>query len=344
MKKRLLPLILILLAGVGGLAVLDLFFLQATPDYEGERSVWIPPGSDLQATTDSLESSGILSKRTGFLLFARTSGWGDQIKAGHYRIPSGASTIDMLETLRRGLQAPVAVRVPGGTRRERLIRGIARSMAFTEDDLNAVLSDSAFAAGLGTDTTHLWGFMMPDTYAFFWLAPPESVVTHIKKHADRVMATVMDTLTAVPAGMTPDETIRMAGIIEWETSHVEEKSTISGVYHNRIRDGWRLDADPTVQYAVMLREGDKRRLLFRDYDIQHPYNTYRRRGLPPGPITNPSATSVIAALTPEKHRYYFFVARGDGTHIFSRTLREHRRRANEYYRLMRERRQQASEP
>jgi len=142
--------------------------------------------------------------------------------------------------------------------------------------------------------------------------------------------------------MTPDETIRMAGIIEWETSHIEEKPTISGVYHNRIRDGWRLDADPTVQYAVMLREGDKRRLLFRDYDIQHPYNTYRRRGLPPGPITNPSASSVRAALTPEEHRYYFFVARGDGTHIFSRTLSEHRRRANEYYRLMRERRQQAS--
>ncbi len=341
MKKRLL-LLAFLVAGIGAIAVLDLFFLPATPDYEGERSVWIPPGSDLAATADSLESSLILSKRTGFVLLARMSGWGAQIKAGHYRISSGASTVDMLGTLRRGLQSPVAVRVPGGTRRERLIRGMARTMAFSDNELNAVLSDSAFAAELGTDTTHLWAFMMPDTYSFFWLAPPEDVVTHIKQHADRIIASVTDTIGAVPAGMTADETIRMAGIIEWETSHVEEKSTISGVYHNRIRNGWRLDADPTVQYAVMLREGDKRRLLFRDYDIQHPYNTYRRRGLPPGPITNPSASSVIAALTPETHRYYFFVARGDGTHIFSRTLGEHRRRANEYYRLMRERRQQAS--
>lgn len=337
MRKWLL-LLALLTSAVGVFAVLDLFFLSATPNYEGSRSVWIPPGSDVAATADSLESNGALDERTGFVLLARVTGWGAQIKAGHYRIPSGGSARDILGMLRRGLQAPVSVRVPGGTRRERLIRGMARSMAFSDEDLDAVLSDSAFAARLETDTTHLWAYMIPDTYSFFWLASPEDVVSHIKRHADRIVESVTDTLEAVPADMTPDETIRMAGIIEWETSHVEEKVTISGVYHNRIRNGWRLDADPTVQYAVMLREGDKRRLLFRDYDIDHPYNTYRRRGLPPGPITNPSETSITAALTPEQHRYFFFVARGDGTHIFSRTLREHRRRANEYYRLMRERR------
>jgi UPF0755 protein len=320
-----------------GLAA-HLFWWSATPDFEDTRAVKLPPGSSVEVVADSLVSAGILAKRTGFVWLAGLTGWGSQIKAGHYRFASGASNMDLLLTLRQGLQSPIRIRVPGGTRRERLIRGMARDMAFTEAALDSVLSDPAFASELGTDTTHLWAWMVPDSYDFYWLTDPKDVVRRIKAHADRSVSAALDTLGTLPRGYTRDEIIRLAGIIEWETNHVAEKRTISGVYHNRLRDRWRLDADPTVQYAVMLLEGDKRRLFFRDYRIDHPYNTYRRGGLPPGPITNPSLTSIEAAMTPESHGYYFFVARGDGTHIFSRTLAEHRRRANEYYRIMRERR------
>jgi len=138
--------------------------------------------------------------------------------------------------------------------------------------------------------------------------------------------------------MTPDEIVRLAGIVEWESAYVPEKATIAGVYLNRIRNKWKLDADPTVQYAVMKLEGDKRRLFFKDYRMDHPYNTYKFRGLPPGPITNPSLTSIQSVLKPESHRYFFFVAKGDGQHMFSRTLSEHTRKAREYYRLMQQRR------
>ena len=113
-----------------------------------------------------------------------------------------------------------------------------------------------------------------------------------------------------------------------------EKPTIAGVYFNRIRNKWKLDADPTVQYAIMKREGDKRRLYFKDYKIDDPYNTYKYRGLPPGPITNPSLSSIQSVLKPEDHNYFFFVAKGDGQHMFSRTLSEHTRKAQEYYRVM----------
>jgi UPF0755 protein len=137
----------------------------------------------------------------------------------------------------------------------------------------------------------------------------------------------------------------MASIVEWEARLEEEKPRIAGVYLNRLRIGMRLQADPTVQFALMQVEGGRmRRLLFRDYEFQHPFNTYLYGGLPPAPINNPSPSSIHAVLDPEPHDYLYFVARGDGGHTFSRTLSEHNRAARDYRTMMRERRhQQAAE-
>ncbi|MEX1054722.1 MAG: endolytic transglycosylase MltG, partial [Rhodothermales bacterium] len=140
-------------------------------------------------------------------------------------------------------------------------------------------------------------------------------------------------------GLSKDEIVTLASIIEWETGREEEKATVAGVYVNRLRIGMKLDADPTIQYVVMAKEGQKRRLLYEDYRIEDPFNTYLRAGLPPAPITNPSPSSLRAAASPEKHPYLYFVATGDGTHKFSRTLAEHNRAAREYHDLMRERRE-----
>jgi len=316
-------------------------FAPATELYDGELSVWIPPEADIEAVADSLEARNILRKRQSFVVFAWVSGWGDQVKAGHYRISSGSSNRDMLNIFRRGLQESVRVNIPAGTRRERVARAMAANMAFTEADARAAMADEEFALSLDTDTTGMFGYMLPDTYFFYWLTDVRDVIRRIKNETD-------DTLTRLrPSAstnqMSDEDVLILASIVEWETSHVPEKATIAGVYLNRIRDRWRLDADPTVQYAVMLSEGQKRRLLFVDYKLNHPYNTYRYRGLPPGPVTNPSATSIEAVLNPEEHRYFFFVAKGDGSHLFSRTLAEHNRSAREYRALMRERRREQAE-
>ena len=340
MKKDLYRLGMIagLIVLVAGLFLYDLIWRSATPSFEGERTVNIHPDLPLDEVADRLVESDILKSGGGFELLAEATGWGDQIKAVHYAFTAGVSNRDILDVLRRGLQEPVSVRIPAGTRKERMIRAMAAEMAFTEEDLAHALGDTALAAELQTDTTHLWAFMVPDTYHFYWLTKPGDVVRRVKSRYDRLIASAVDSLGTLPVNMTADEVVRMAGIVEWETAHVPEKPTVAGVYVNRIRNGWRLDADPTVQYAIMKIEGDKRRLFFRDYDLDHPYNTYRRRGLPPGPITNPSASSIQSVLYPESHRYFFFVATVDGTHIFSRTLSEHRRNAQEYYRVMRQRR------
>ncbi len=343
MRKRIqhLVLSLVILIGIGVPAGYLLVFASVTESYEGSRSVLIPRGLDIEAVTDSLTNSGILKKKRSFSIFALVSGWGDQVKAGHYIIDSGSSNKDILTKLRRGLQEPVRVMVPAGARKERIARAIARNMAFSTEQMMQVLRDSTFAAALETDTTQLFGYLLPETYFFYWLTSPEDVARKIKAAADTLIANGKARADTGSPDLSPDEVLRLAAIVEWETARNPEKARIAGVYLNRIRNGWPLQADPTVQYVVMMREGEKRRLLYVDYDIRHPYNTYNYRGLPPGPITNPSASSIRAVLEPEEHGYFFFVATGDGSHIFSRTLSEHNRRANEYRKLMKQRRAEA---
>lgn len=319
--------------------VLAIVFSPNTADYDGTRSVKIAPSSSFEQVVDSLAANGIIGSATTFSLMARATGWGDQIKAGYYEIPTGSSNYDMLEKLRKGLQSHIRITIPPGSRTSVVSAVVARDMAFDADSFMAALSDTSLAASLSTDTTHIFGFIMPETYFFYWQTPPAEVIRAIKKEFDRRYDRLAAAATLQPP-LPAEDVITLASIVEWETAIPEERPTVAGVYLNRLKNGWRLDADPTVQYAILETEGSKRRLFFKDYNIRHPHNTYQYRGLPPGPITNPSPSSIEAVLRPEDHRYFYFVASGDGGHIFSRTLAEHERNARNYRRLMRERRAQ----
>lgn len=332
----------LILALAGGLVLAAVgtwvIFGANTPHFEGERSVKIPSGAGFEAATDSLAARGILSSRTTFRLVGWLSGWRHQIKSGHYTFEAGTSNYTLLNTIRRGLQTPIRVTIPPGSRPEVVAKVAARDMAFDADAFHAALRDTALVAELDTDTTHLFGYMLPETYFFYWQTPADEVVRRIKEQFDdyyaRHFAAQADSLD-----LTKGELVTLASIIEWETGLPEEKPRIAGVYLNRLDIGMALQADPTVQYAVLQREGKKRRLFFRDYRIRHPYNTYTFRGLPPGPLTNPSPSSMQAVVNAEQHDYLYFVATGNGgSHTFSETLREHARAANEYRRRMRERR------
>ncbi len=339
-KKVVIGLILVLGIGLAGLAVGYWIVLAPnTQSYDQDRSVFVHSGASLGAVADSLESRGILASQATFTWMARVTGWGDQIKAGHYRFASGASNYDIIQKLRRGLQDPVRLTVPPGTRPAVIAAVAGRDMAFEPADFAAALADPALAERLGTDTTRLWGYMLPETYHFYWLTTAEDVAARIKQEFDRFYEAEL-AARADSLNLTKDDVVALAGIIEWESSQAEERPRVAGVYVNRLRRGMKLDADPTVQYVVQKREGQKRRLLYVDYRIEDPYNTYLRPGLPPGPITNPSKSSLRAAVHPEEHDYLYFVARGDGGHVFSRTLAEHNRAAARYHALMRERRAQ----
>lgn len=337
-KKLILAVILVGVLGAAGAGALAwVVFGPNTPVFTDDRSVKIPPGSSFEAVIDSLDASGVLQWDAGFRLFGRTTGWDDQVKAGHYLFEPGASNYDILSKLRRGLQEPVHLVVPPGTRPEVLSAVAGRDMYFSAAEFDSALSDPQLAASLDTDTSALFGHMMPETYFFYWLTDADRAVASIKEQFDsffeRELRSSADSLS-----LSKRDVVTLASIIEWETADVEEKPMVAGVYHNRLRIGMKLDADPTVQFIVMQREGQKRRLLYEDYRTEHPFNTYIYGGLPPAPITNPSRSSMRAAVNPADHDYMYFVARGDGTHHFSRTLAEHNRAAREYHDLMRERR------
>ncbi len=332
-------LLLVAVAAIAGGTGYWIVFMPNTVGYDGARGVKIPRGATLEEVADSLESNEILRSRATFEMVASWTGWGDQVKAGYYTFESGASNYRLLDVIRKGLQSPIQLTIPPGTRPEVVAAVAGSRMAFSSGEFAQALQDTALAARLQTDVAHLFGYMMPETYNFYWLNDAPTVVSKVKQQFDsfyeREISDKADSL-----GLNKEQVAALAAIVEWETGINEEKPRVAGVYLNRLRIGMALQADPTVQYAVMEKEGQKRRLLYEDLQVDHPFNTYRHAGLPPGPITNPSPSSIRAVVNPERHDYLYFVAKGDGSHTFSRTLAEHNRAAQQYYELMRERRRE----
>jgi UPF0755 protein len=327
-------LIVLLLSGVLGWS---LAFAPNTPTFEGERTVKLPPGSGFDTITDSLASAGVLASPLTFRVVGTVTGWRRDIRAGHYAFASGGSNVDLLNALRTGREAPIRVRIPAGTRPEVAAATAAQEMRFTADDLLAALRDTALAEALEVPPGALFPYLLPDTYHFSWLTPPSRVLRSIKQTFDTRWTDDWQA-QADSLGLSQHEVLTLASIVEWETGVEEEKARVAGVYLNRLDRGMRLQADPTVQYALLETEGQRRRLFFVDYDIDHSYNTYQIDGLPPGPLTNPSRASIEAVLYPEAHDYLYFVAHIDGGHTFSRTLREHNRAARAFHEAVRQQR------
>lgn len=262
-------------------------------------------------------------------------------RAGRYDFKEPVSRADLLTKINRGEQDPVHLRVPTAMMRANLAIRLSNQMRFTAAEFDSVSRDSSLLTSLNVQEHHLIGRLLPDTYQFYWTASPEDVIRRI--HAtfvNRVQERYQSRLDSL--GWTVDEATTMASIIEWEVRHVDEMARVSGLYWNRIRRRMPLQADPTVNFAI----GERRRLYHSDYRLDHPYNTYRFRGLPPGPLNNPRLIAIEAALYPESHNYIYMVANPEGYHTFTRTYAEHLRESrkwviwlNEQVRMRQERQQ-----
>lgn len=209
-----------------------------------------------------------------------------------------------------------------------LVEGIAakdiasefsRKMAIDSTRFSRYVFDSAFAAGHNIQANNCEGYLFPETYRFNWGVSEREIIETLLREFNK---SIPDSVyrKADEIGMTFHEIVTLASIIEGEAVLDEERASISSVYHNRLKKGMRLQADPTIQYII---PDGPRRLLTKDLQIQSPYNTYRNNGLPPGPINNPGLKSIIAAAFPASESYLFFVATGDGHHTFTRTQAEH---------------------
>lgn len=284
-------------------------------------SIYLQEETDLASLGTLLADSGVVRSREELVWAGRLLGW-NRFSEGHYLIEGGYSYEVFLSRMARGIQDPVAVTILPGINRGRLVRSLSAQLRFDSLSLEGALGDTALLRQLGTNRRDLMGRMLPDTYSIYWTSPPESVLKRVVGEFEEVVLGEYGTRIE-EVELSLNEVLTLASIVEWEATHEEEKDKISGLYWNRLNRGMRLQADATVNYAL----GERRRLLYEDYNYEHPYNTYRVDGLPPGPITNPSRSSIEAALYPADHDYLYMVARPDGYHVFSETFEEHKRQS-----------------
>ncbi|MBA3495885.1 MAG: endolytic transglycosylase MltG [Gemmatimonadales bacterium] len=314
------------LAALRMVAALTLMLAGCTGTNVTSERVTLPPGAAFGAVTDTLAAHGVIANRQVFELLARARGVDRAVQAGVYEFPPGTSPWKVLDVLAKGAAVSQKFTVPEGLTIPEVAALAAEKLGLREDSVIAAAKDGrAATALLGFPVTSYEGFLRPETYTLPLGVRADELV--------RIMAEGFKTgwqprWTAQlgSVGMTQAQLVTFASIVEGEARADDERETIAGVYHNRLRIGMALQADPTVQYAIFLATGKRKSRLFeKDYQFPSAYNTYLHPGLPPGPVNSPSQRSIEASLDPADVPYLYFVAGPDGRHIFARTYAEHLR-------------------
>jgi len=304
----------------------------ATNYPDGEAVVvTIPAGASFSRIADLLHENNVIRNRFGFYIAGRLLGWEEKIQSGMFEVPPGKTNYELLKDFRYGrLRKVFDITIFEGYNTLQLSGLLQRRMGLDSTRVYELAHDSSFAASLQIPDGSLKGYLLPDRYRFFGDYSEEDVlrtlVTEFWKFYDDSFQRHTE-----ERGLTIRDVIIMASIVEGETLLDSEKPTVAGLYYNRIRRRMPLQADATVQYALV--DEPPRRLLYRDYRIQSPYNTYLFRGLPPGPINNPGRAAIRASLFPEEHNYLYMVTDGSGGHTFSETYNQHLRAVRQFRQL-----------
>lgn len=285
--------------------------------------IMVPPGAAFGQVADSLAAKDVVGSGFMFEVYARIKGKTGSVKPGGYAFRRGQDWDRILADLEAGRVVTVRLVIPEAFDLMRLAPRIAEATGLSEDSVMKVVTDSGVAARYGVPGPTLEGYLYPATYSFDVNVPLDTMLGTLVATYRRIW-TPARRARADSLGMSEREVVTLASIVEKEAKKLEEMPTISAVYHNRLRIGIPLQADPTVQYALGKHQS---RLLYRHIDsvADNPYNTYKRRGLPPGPIGSPSERGIDATLQPASVKYLYFVARPDGSHVFTSSLQEHNR-------------------
>jgi len=285
------------------------------------RDVTIPPGSGPHAVASLLARAGVVSDAGLFYRFLRRGELGPRLRAGEYEFQGQATPGQVAEKLLSGQQKTYRVTIPEGLRLDEVLPLLARSELHLEEaKLLALAGNPGWVRRQGVPADRLEGFLFPDTYAF---TKPYTAETLLARLVARGLEEAKKAAAQRTANVNLNllQFVTLASIIEKETGAKEERSHIACVYSNRLRRGMRLQADPTVLYAMMLLRGHfVKNITARDLVTPHPYNTYTEEGLPPGPIANPGAAALRATATPLACNDLYFVSRNDGTSAFCPTL------------------------
>lgn len=291
--------------------------------------VQVPKGASLAQVAAELEKRGVISNRLVFRLVAMIRGEQRTIKAGEYGLKTGSDAGEVLDTLISGRTLMFSFTVPEGYDLWQVAEVLHQKGIAGRDDFLALTRNKEFIKEVGVQGESLEGYLFPDTYFL-----PASEKTNTRQLVRRMVKRFHDVYdkyvreTAEQHGWSTAQVVTLASLIEKE-ARATEHALVSAVFHNRLRQGMKLDSDPTVIYGIKPM-GSK--ITRADLDRKHPYNTYQVKGLPPGPIANPGKESLIAAVKPADEDYLYFVAKNDGTHQFSKSLQEHNQWVNLYQR------------
>lgn len=285
------------------------------------------PGVSFNRIAKVLKEKGIIRDLNAFTLLARLRGSTKKAQAGEYEFNASMLPFDVLEKIEKGLVIKHPVTIPEGYNVREIADLLEREGLSKKELFIARVSDRVFLSSMiGIDSPSAEGFLFPDTYLFSKGMTEEAM---IKNMVSRFMEVFSDKLESRgrAMGMSVKEVVTLASVVEKETGEASERPRIARVFLNRIKMGIPLQSDPTVIYGIKEFNGN---LTKKDLLTETPYNTYRKRGLPEGPIANPGIDSIKAVLYPEEGDYLYFVSKNDGTHHFSKTLSEHNRAVYQY--------------
>ena len=307
-------------------AALGIALLSGCGKNSAVERVTLPPGTPFSAVTDTLVAHRVVTSRRAFKLLARLRGVDRSVQAGIYEFEPGVSPWRVLDVLASGRGVGLKFTVAEGLTITEVAELAATHLGLPHYSvLNAARDGASATAALGFKVASFEGFLRPETYTLPLGMRSRELIRVMAEGFKAGWEPGWDArLDSI--GMSRLQLVTFASIVEGEARADDEREVIAGVYHNRLKIGMALQADPTVQYAIALATGERKtRLYEKDYQFPSPYNTYLHPGLPPGPVNSPSHRSLEASLYPAQVPLLYFVAGPDGRHVFSRTYSEHLR-------------------
>ncbi len=294
----------------------------------GECLVQIPAASHFPAIVRILADAGVIRPDPRFDLLARLMRVTTDLQAGEYNFPAPLSPYRVLRDLSQGSRLQHALTIPEGANLKEIAAILARDGWTSEVAFMAAATDPAFIRELGLQVPTLEGYLSPNTYRFEWgTHDPHTLIRAMVAQTRKVLAETGADKGLPAYGLDAHGVLTLASIVEKETALGLERPLIARVFLNRLRKGMKLQTDPTVIYGIPDFDGN---LTRKDLETPSPYNTYLNHGLPPGPISNPGRAAIEAVMAPAPGDYYYFVSKNDGSHYFSKTLKEHNRAVFRY--------------
>jgi UPF0755 protein len=327
----LISVIILTMLGIIGFGIIYDIIYKPNIDLNGKKTafLYIHTGSDFTSVEKELTGQKIIRNIKTFDRVARWKKYDGKVKSGRYRIFDGMNNNDLVMLLRSGKQEPVRLVFNDLLTKEDLAGKISNQIEADSISLLTLMKDPVYLTKFNIKPGTLFVLFVPNTYEFLWNSTADQFMKRMymeyKKFWDRDRRSLAD-----EDGLTIVQVVTLASIVGRETSKESEKPAIAGVYMNRFKKNWPLQADPTLIFAA--NDYSIRRVLNEHKEIDSPYNTYLHTGLPPGPICLPSVSSIDAVLHYKHHPYMYFCARDDlsGYHTFAVTLAEHNRNAKRY--------------